>query len=54
MLEKELETGKKAVIKAMRVTAAVQADLSKNDAITKADRSPVTIADFASQRSTER
>ena len=49
MLEKELEIGKKAVIKAMRITAAVQADLSKNDAITKADRSPVTIADFASQ-----
>ncbi|MCK5055620.1 MAG: 3'(2'),5'-bisphosphate nucleotidase [Candidatus Aminicenantes bacterium] len=49
MLEKELEIGKKAVIKAMRITAAVQRSLSKKDAITKADRSPVTIADFASQ-----
>lgn len=49
MFEKELEIGKKAVIKAMRLTRMVQADLSSGDAITKADRSPVTIADFASQ-----
>lgn len=49
MLEKELKTGIKAVITAMRITTAVQGDLSKKDAITKADRSPVTIADFASQ-----
>ncbi|MCK4762101.1 MAG: 3'(2'),5'-bisphosphate nucleotidase [Candidatus Aminicenantes bacterium] len=49
MFEKELEIGKKAVIKAMRLTRMVQQDLSSQDSMTKADRSPVTIADFASQ-----
>ena len=49
MYKKELEIGKNAVIKAMRITAAVQKDLSAADSITKSDRSPVTIADFASQ-----
>lgn len=49
MFDKELEIGKKAVITAMGITALVQRDLSSNDSITKADRSPVTIADFTSQ-----
>ncbi len=49
MFEKELETGKQAVIEAVRISAAVQRDLASVDAITKSDRSPVTIADFASQ-----
>jgi HAL2 family 3'(2'),5'-bisphosphate nucleotidase len=49
MYEKELDIGKNAVIKAMRITAAVQKDLSAADSITKSDRSPVTIADFTSQ-----
>jgi 3'(2'), 5'-bisphosphate nucleotidase len=49
MFEKELEIGKKAVIETMKITTAVQRDLSSQDSMTKADRSPVTIADFASQ-----
>lgn len=49
MFEKELEIGQKAVIKATKITTAVQRDLSAKDSLTKADRSPVTIADFASQ-----
>lgn len=49
MFEKELEIGKKAVVTAVRIARMVQQELSPKDAITKPDRSPVTIADFASQ-----
>jgi 3'(2'), 5'-bisphosphate nucleotidase len=49
MFEKELEIGQHAVIEAMRMTRTVQDELAGKDAITKADKSPVTIADFAAQ-----
>ncbi len=49
MLEKEKEIGLRAVREAMALTAAIQADLTGKDTLTKSDRSPVTIADFASQ-----
>jgi 3'(2'), 5'-bisphosphate nucleotidase len=49
MFGKELETGQRAVIEGMRICRTIQDELSHADAITKSDRSPVTIADFASQ-----
>lgn len=49
MLKKEKEVGLRAVREAMALTAAIQADLTGKDTLTKSDRSPVTIADFASQ-----
>ncbi|MCX6582295.1 MAG: 3'(2'),5'-bisphosphate nucleotidase [Candidatus Aminicenantes bacterium] len=49
MFEKEMETGQNAVIDAMRISRTVQKELTGADAITKADKSPVTIADFAAQ-----
>jgi 3'(2'), 5'-bisphosphate nucleotidase len=49
MFEKEMETGRQAVIEAMRISKTVQRELTKADSITKADKSPVTIADFAAQ-----
>lgn len=49
MFEKELEIGKKAVIEAIRITKTIQRELAGTDSITKADKSPVTIADFAAQ-----
>lgn len=49
MFEKELEIGQNAVIEAMRVCKIVQNELTGVDSITKADKSPVTIADFAAQ-----
>ena len=49
MFEKELEIGQKAVIRAMTLSRQIQSVLSSADSITKQDRSPVTIADFASQ-----
>jgi HAL2 family 3'(2'),5'-bisphosphate nucleotidase len=49
MLQKEKEIGLRAVGAAMAMTAAIQKDLTQRDTLTKSDRSPVTIADFASQ-----
>ncbi|MCP4152267.1 MAG: 3'(2'),5'-bisphosphate nucleotidase [bacterium] len=49
MYEKELEIGQYAVIEAMRLCRTVQEELTGDHSITKSDRSPVTIADFASQ-----
>jgi 3'-phosphoadenosine 5'-phosphosulfate (PAPS) 3'-phosphatase len=49
MFEKELEIGQNAVIEAMRICKTIQEELTSADSITKSDKSPVTIADFASQ-----
>lgn len=49
MLEKELRIARRAVIMAMEITRRVQADMTGSDTLTKSDRSPVTVADFASQ-----
>ncbi|MDQ1353203.1 MAG: 3(2),5-bisphosphate nucleotidase [Acidobacteriota bacterium] len=49
MFEKEMATGQNAVIDAMRISRTVQKELTGADAITKSDKSPVTIADFAAQ-----
>jgi 3'(2'), 5'-bisphosphate nucleotidase len=49
MLQKEKEIGLKAVSAAMAMTADIQNDMTGGDTLTKSDRSPVTIADFASQ-----
>ena len=49
MLEKEKEIGLQAVGMAMTVAAMIQKELTGADTLTKADRSPVTIADFAVQ-----
>ncbi|MCP5049105.1 MAG: 3'(2'),5'-bisphosphate nucleotidase [bacterium] len=49
MFERELEIGKQAVIEAMRICRTIQDELTRADSITKSDKSPVTIADFASQ-----
>lgn len=49
MLEDELKTGRQAVLQAMRISRTIQKELAREDCITKKDRSPVTIADFAAQ-----
>jgi HAL2 family 3'(2'),5'-bisphosphate nucleotidase len=49
MLQKEKEIGLRAVHTAMAMTAAIQKEMTGGDALTKSDRSPVTIADFAAQ-----
>jgi len=49
MLQKEKEIGLRAVAAAMAMTAAVQKEMTGGDTLTKSDRSPVTIADFATQ-----
>ncbi len=49
MLQKEKEIGLKAVRAAMAMTAEIQNEMTGGDTLTKSDRSPVTIADFASQ-----
>ncbi len=49
MLQKEKEIGLKTVSAAMAMAAAIQNDLTGRETLTKSDRSPVTIADFASQ-----
>jgi 3'(2'), 5'-bisphosphate nucleotidase len=49
MFEIELKIGQDAVIKAMKLSRQIQSVLSSADSITKQDKSPVTIADFASQ-----
>lgn len=49
MLQKEKEIGLRTVAAAMAMTAAIQKEMTGGDTLTKKDRSPVTIADFASQ-----
>lgn len=49
MLQKEKEIGQAAVRAAMGLATAIQRELTRADTLTKSDRSPVTIADFASQ-----
>ncbi len=49
MFDKDMETGQRAVIEAMRMCKTIQKELTRADSITKADKSPVTIADFTSQ-----
>ncbi|MCJ7523706.1 MAG: 3'(2'),5'-bisphosphate nucleotidase, partial [Candidatus Aminicenantes bacterium] len=49
MLEKEKEIGLQAVGMAMTMAAMIQSELTGADTLTKSDRSPVTIADFAVQ-----
>ncbi|MEN8154618.1 MAG: 3'(2'),5'-bisphosphate nucleotidase [Acidobacteriota bacterium] len=49
MYEKELKIGLDAVDKAMSVSRKIQKALTDKDKLDKSDRSPVTIADFASQ-----
>jgi 3'(2'), 5'-bisphosphate nucleotidase len=49
MLQKEKEIGLRAVRTAMVMAAAVQNEMSGGVTLTKSDRSPVTIADFAAQ-----
>lgn len=49
MFEQELKIAEQAVSHGMRICRTIQAELTRADAITKSDRSPVTIADFASQ-----
>lgn len=49
MFDRELEIAIDAVRQAMQVTRAVQEQLTGADTLTKRDRSPVTIADFAAQ-----
>ena len=49
MFEKELETGKQAVMMAGRLIRLVQQELTSQDHFSKSDRSPVTVADFLSQ-----
>ncbi len=49
MNSREIDLAIDAVRRAMQVTRAVQQQLSGADALTKHDRSPVTIADYAAQ-----
>ncbi|MEN8223348.1 MAG: 3'(2'),5'-bisphosphate nucleotidase [Acidobacteriota bacterium] len=49
MFKEELRVGLEAVDKAMRISRKIQRELTAGDKLDKSDRSPVTIADFASQ-----
>jgi HAL2 family 3'(2'),5'-bisphosphate nucleotidase len=49
MLQKEKETALQAVSDAMALAGTIQMEMTGRDALTKTDRSPVTIADFAVQ-----
>ena len=49
MFEEELRVGLEAVDRAMRISRKIQNELTAGDKLDKSDRSPVTIADFASQ-----
>jgi HAL2 family 3'(2'),5'-bisphosphate nucleotidase len=49
MLQKEKETGLQAVSDAMELAGTIQKEMTGRDTLTKTDRSPVTIADFAVQ-----
>jgi len=47
--DRRLLAARRAVLSASRVTRAVQADLQTSGVMTKDDRSPVTVADYAAQ-----
>ncbi len=49
MFQQELLIGRQAVIEAMRLSKVIQKELTNADSITKSDKSPVTVADFAAQ-----
>lgn len=49
MFENEMETGRNAVAKAMRISKTIQSEMTGIDSITKSDKSPVTVADFTAQ-----
>ena len=49
MFEKELHVGKEAVRIASRLIRRVQNELTSSHALSKSDRSPVTVADYLSQ-----
>lgn len=49
MFEKEMKTAQQSVMEAMRICRTIQKELTQNVAITKSDKSPVTIADFTAQ-----
>jgi 3'(2'), 5'-bisphosphate nucleotidase len=49
MLQKEKEIGLQAVSNAMALAGTIQKEMTGRDTLTKTDRSPVTIADFAVQ-----
>jgi 3'(2'), 5'-bisphosphate nucleotidase len=49
MLQKEKEIGMQAVSSAMDLAGTIQKEMTGRDTLTKTDRSPVTIADFAVQ-----
>jgi HAL2 family 3'(2'),5'-bisphosphate nucleotidase len=49
MLQKEKEIGLQAVSSAMALADFIQSEMTSRDTLTKTDRSPVTIADFAVQ-----
>ena len=49
MLQKEKEIGLQAVSNAMALAGTIQREMTGRDTLTKTDRSPVTIADFAAQ-----
>jgi HAL2 family 3'(2'),5'-bisphosphate nucleotidase len=49
MLQKEKEIGLQAVSSAMALAGIIQSEMTSRDTLTKTDRSPVTIADFAVQ-----
>jgi 3'(2'), 5'-bisphosphate nucleotidase len=49
MMQKEKEIGLQAVSAAMALASTIQSEMTSRDTLTKTDRSPVTIADFAVQ-----
>ncbi len=49
MFDEELKIGLDAVNQAMKISRVIQAELTDSDKMDKLDKSPVTIADFASQ-----
>jgi 3'(2'), 5'-bisphosphate nucleotidase len=49
MFEDEMETGRNAVVEAMRISKTIQKEMTGIDSITKSDKSPVTVADFTAQ-----
>ncbi|RLD16999.1 3'(2'),5'-bisphosphate nucleotidase, partial [candidate division KSB1 bacterium] len=48
-MKEYLDVALRAVRQASEICSAVQAQLVAEDTLTKKDRSPVTVADFASQ-----
>jgi len=49
MYSNQLQVATEAVFVAMQITRSIQSEISGADTVTKSDRSPVTVADFASQ-----